>query len=269
MSSDPSAPPGLKTESLPPSPPPPADGLTRGFGFAVSPVWLDWVPVACVLLAFFLTFFPWVEMKLGGYTVMGQNGWGTLFASVGDPTVPKTAEWEKLDKGLAGVGEDDRYKAATLRSDWLILFYLLLLILLVVLFAAERVVRDPATFPATASMTFLPPLWKWRLVAFGGLAVLTFLILWVQAFQGFGLQKSINSFAYYEYNLKQAELSTNTARRDLAISGGQTAGQYAVHQTLWLNLLLVLHAAAVVALAGRFWLDSRGAKPLPRLDARW
>jgi hypothetical protein len=266
---DPSVPPGLKTETLPPPPPLPTDGPTRGVGFAFDPRWLDWVPVACVLLAFVLTFFPWTEMKLGGHSVMSQNGWGAVFASVGDPNAPKTPEWERLEKGLAGAGEDDRYKAATLRSDWLILLYLLLLIALVLVLAAERVVRDPAVFPPTASMTFLPPLWKWRLVVIGGLAVLAFLILWFQAFGGFSLQRAINNFAWYEYNQKVADTPTAGEKRDLAVRAGQTANTYQVHQTLWLNLLLGLHAVAVVALAARFWIDSRGHKPLPRLDVRW
>lgn len=269
--SDPLAPPGLKTETLPPLPPLPTEGPARGVGFAFDPKWLDWVPVACLLLAFVLTFFPWAEMKLGGYTVMSQNGWGALFANVGEPTVPQTAEWKSLDKGLSGAGEDDRYKAATLRSDWLILLYLLLLVALVLLAAGERVIRDPAAFAPTAKMTFLPSLWKWRLVAIGGLAVLAFLVLWFQAFSGFSLQRAINNFAWFEYNQKVADTPPPTAgdKRELAIRAGQSANAYQVHQTLWLNLLLVLHAVAVVALAARFWIDSRGAKPLPRLDLRW
>ncbi len=267
--SDPSVPPGLKTETLPPPPPSAPDGPTRGFGFAVDPKWLDWVPVACVLLAFVLTFFPWTEMKLGGHSVMSQNGWGAVFASVGDPNAPKTVEWERLEKGLAGAGEDERHKAANLRSDWLVLLYLILLLLAVLLFAAERVVRDPATFPPTAKLTFLPPLWKWRLVLFGGLAVLAFLVLWFQAFGGFSLQRAINNFAWFEYTQKVADSPTAGDKRDLAVRAGQTANTYLVHQTFWLNLLLVLHAVAVVALAARFWLASRENKPLPRLEMKW
>lgn len=268
MSSDPSVPPGLKAESLPPSPPPPADGLTRGFGFTLSPTWLDWVPAGCILLAFFLTFFPWAEMKLGGYSVMTQNGWEAVFASKGE-NIPEGAEWKKLDNGLANKSDDARYNEAALKSDWLVLFYLLLLLLLVLLLAAERVVRDPAAFPATANMTFLPPLWKWRLVVLGGLAVLVFLLVCLQSFQGFGLQRSIDNFAKYDVKEKLANNPTEKDKREAWVKAGQVSGVFPVHQTLWLNLLLVLHAAAVVAMAGRFWLDSRGTKPLPRLDARW
>ena len=268
MSADPSVPPGLKVESLPPPPLPPADGLTRGFGFALSPTWLDWVPVGCVLLAFFLTFFPWVEMKLGGYSVMTQNGWETVFASRGE-TMPDGPEWKRLDEGLAGKSDSDRYNAAVLRSDWLVLLYLLALILLVVLLAAERVVRDPAAFPPTAGMTFLPPLWKWRLAVLGVLAVLVFLLVILQSFGGFGLQRSIDNFAKYDVKEKLANNPTEKDKREAWVKAGQISGAFPVHQTLWLNLLLVLHAVAVVALAGRFWLDSRGPKSPPRLDVRW
>lgn len=270
--SDPSAPPGLKTETLPPPPPPapPADGPTRGFGCALDPQWLDWVPVGCVLLAFLLTFFPWSEMKLGGYTVMTQNGWEAVFAGKGDSNVPKDDLWKELDKVLADKSDKEKYKPAVLRSDWLVLLYLLLLLLAVLLFAAERVIRDPAAFPLTAKMTFLPPLWKWRLVVLGGLAVLTFLLLWFQAFQGFGLQRSLDTFAQADFKEKLADKPTDAEKRELWIKIGQTAGLFPVKQTSWLTLLLVLHATAVVALAGRFWLSGREAgKPLPRLDVKW
>lgn len=277
MSSDPSAPPGLKAEAAPPPPPaplPPAEGPTRGFGFTLDPKWLDWVPAACILLAFVLSLFPWTEMKLGGQSVMGQNGWGAVFASVGDPTLPQSTEsqkqeWQRLEKGMMGLGDDERYKSAALKSDWLILLYLLLLLAMVLLFAAERVIRDPAAFAPTAKLTFLPSLWKWRLVALGGLAVVAFLILILQAFQGFSLQQAIHKFAWYEYYQKLVDNPPANVKRDTAIQAGQTANAYMVQQTLWLNLLLVLHAVAVVAMAARFWVAGREAKPLPRVDVKW
>jgi hypothetical protein len=34
-------------------------------------------------------------------------------------------------------------------------------------------------------------------------------------------------------------------------------------------LALWLHVLAVLALVGRVWLDRRGPKPLPRLEAKW
>jgi hypothetical protein len=270
--SDPSAPPGLRAETSSPPPPlaPTAEGgATHGFGVALDPRWLDWVPAACVVLAFFLSFFPWAEMKLGGYTVMTQNGWGALFGSVGDPVLPGGEEWKKLEKGLSGTAEEERYKAAVLRGDLLLLPYLLLLAVMVLLFAAERVIRDPAAFPATARLTFLPPLWKWRLVLLGGLAALALLLLWLQAFQGLGLQKAIDSYARFEVKERLAGTLTETEKREAWVKAGQEANKYPVQQSFWLNLLLTLHAVAVVAVAGRFWLAGREAKPLPRLDVKW
>lgn len=271
MTEPPVTPPGLKSEAVPPAPPPPPPegGLTRGFGCALNPVWLDWVPVACLLLACVLSFLPWVSMNLGGYTVMTQNGWETVFAAKGDAT-PKGKQWEELDKVLAGKPTDDKYKDAFLRTDWLVLLYLLLLLGLVVLFAAERVVQDPAKFPPLAGQKWLPPIWKWRLAVLGGLAVLAFAVLWFQALQGFGLQKAITTYVQTDVKEKlTAPNQTDAEKREIWVEYGQRSGILPVYQTFWLKLLLVLHAVAVVAVAGRFWLDLRGNKPLPRADVRW
>lgn len=276
MSSDPSAPPGLKSEVLSPPPVtgPPADGLTRGFGVALDPKWLDWVPAGCVLLAFLLAFFPWAEMKLGGYTVMSQNGWDAFFGgkSYNPPVNPPggadaVKQWEELDNKLSGRMDD---KSFMIRTNWLIVLYVLLLLGTVILFVVERVVRDPAAIPALANQQWLPGVWKWRLVFLGGLAVLLFALLAFQSVAGFGLQQSIDVVAKQKFQKELNEPNpTDTQYRSTLIAVGQEAGKYPVTQTLWLRLLLLLHGLAVVAMAARFWLASREAKPLPRADVRW
>lgn len=271
---DPTVPPGLKSDALPPMPPPPppAGGLTRGFGVSLNPLWLDWVPAACLLLAFVLTFFPWDSMTLGGHSVMAQTGWDTMFGGkaynppLNPPGEVTAKQWDDLDEKLSGSGED---KSVPVRTDWLIVLYLLLLLGLVVLFAAERVVRDPAKFPPLAGQKWLPPIWKWRLAVLGALAVLAFAVLWFQAIQGFGLQQSVRKIAEAKYQPVQKENGRDTQVRSRDIAVAQELGKFPVTQTIWLKLLLVLHAVAVVALAARFWLDLRDNKPHPRLDVRW
>lgn len=271
---DPSAPPGLKAPP-PPAPPPPAAGeLTHGFGCSLNPVWLDWVPAGCIVLALVLTFFPWVSMTLGGYTVMSQNGWDAVFGGKAyhPPVYPpgeeqRTKQWEDLDNKLSGRADDP---TAKLRTNWLIVLYVLLLVVAVVLFVAERVIRDPAKFPLTAQVKPLHAVWKWRLAALGAVAVVAFLLVWVQSFRGFGLEQSIQAMARVKYSERLTDPNpTDTQFRATWIDVGQEASKYPVHQTFWLNLLLAVHAAAVVGVAARIWVQARGATPHPRLDLRW
>lgn len=276
MSSDPSAPPGLKPElpAVPPGAAPPADGLTRGFGVALDPKWLDWVPAGCILLAFVLAFFPWAEMRLGGYTVMSQNGWDAFFGgkAYNPPVNPPggadaVRQWEELDNKLSGRVDD---KGFMIRTNWLIVLYVLLLLATVILFVVERVVRDPAAIPPLANQKWLPGVWKWRLVFLGGLAVLLFALIAIESVAGFGLQKSMDVVAKQNYQKELGEPNpTDTQYRSTLIAVGQEAGRYPVTQTVWLRLLLALHGLAVVAMAARFWLASRDAKPHPRADVRW
>ena len=55
------APPPTKPEPVPaaPSPPLPPGEYTRSFAFTLSETWLAFVPTACVVLIFFLSFFTW------------------------------------------------------------------------------------------------------------------------------------------------------------------------------------------------------------------
>jgi hypothetical protein len=282
MSSDPSVPPGLKAESPPaaPVPPPPeAAGLDRGFGFSLNPLWLDWVPAACILLAFLLSFFPWVSMTLGGYSVMSQTGWDSFFGGNGYNYPPQlsgdgekvkrwNAQWDELDDKLAGRTEDPTVKVKT---DWLIVFYLLLMILTVALFVSERLVKDPNPVLLPAPLKFVSVVWPWRLLLLGGLAVLAFLMVWFQSMGGFGLQKSLDTLAKAEFKERLNDPNPKENQtRSTYIAIGQEANRYPAHQTFWLKLLLVVHAVAVVGMSARFWLAQRGpAKPLPRADVRW
>lgn len=61
--STPAAPTPSKPESIPavapPSPPLPPGEYTHSFAFTLSETWLAFVPTACVVLIFFLSFFTW------------------------------------------------------------------------------------------------------------------------------------------------------------------------------------------------------------------
>ncbi len=296
MTEPPAPPPGFKTEppapgaAAPPTTPAadPAAGYARGFALPFKAGWLDWVPAGCILLAFVLTFFPWAEMKLGGYTILNQSGWEAAFGGKGgsvpekearvesvkdgDKTVtgPTADTWTEFDKAITP--KNGEQKATALQGNLMLIFYLLpLLLLAVVLFAAERVITDPAKFKLpTVVAGFLNKLWPWRLAVLGALAAVLLLLVWVSAMQGYGLQHSANAYAKgkYQKQLDDANLSDNE-KRAVWVAFGQEQGKYPVTPTLWLRLVLVLHGVAVLAILARFWQATRGTKPPPRLAAQW
>ena len=263
MSSDPSAPPGL---NLPPQPQPPSlGGVTPppsadehgGVGITLSPTWLVWVPLGCLVGAFFLSFFPWAKLAPAGYTVLTQNGWDSLFGWHSG-TVPEIKEWKDIESSLD----------ARLKTDIFILPYLLFLLPTLALAALER--------GATLLRQPLPPLLLWvpkvmpyMLYILGGLSLFLLVLLAFASLRGFGLERVPLEVARGDFDKQLAENPTGTERRKLDIQIGQTAAKYAPAQTVWVNLLLLLHVLAVVAILARLWLNTRGDRPPPRLGLTW
>ena len=300
---DPAAPPpGFKSEPhpaaapLPPGTTPapdPVAGYGRGVAFPFKAGWLDWVPAACVLLAFVLTFFPWVEMKLGGYTILNQSGWEAAFGGKGGNVPEKEARVEAIkvtegtpatEKVVTGPTADTwtkfeeaitpksgEQKPAALQGSLLLIFYLVpFLLIAVVLFAAERVITDPAKLKLPPALAVVGRFWPWRLAVLGGLALLLLLLVWAAALQGFGLQHSADKYARakYQTDVENPNLTDNQ-KRAVWVAVGQEQGKYPVTPTPWLRLVLVLHGLAVLALLVRFWQATRGHKPPPRVAVQW
>lgn len=277
MSSDPTAPPGASPvappQLPPPAPqpppgtvipgatPPPPSGDRSGFGLTLNPSWLVWVPATCFVLAFILSFFPWVRMSLGGYTVLTQHGWDS-FSGDTSGSIPSGDAWKKFDNDLHG-------KDGKLSSDGLIIPYILLLLVTVALAVIERIVKNPNANTLPGPLKWLPSVWPKFLYILVGLSVLLLILIGIQSLRGFGLQHAVQAIARTKFEEKLAANPTGSELRQVWIDVGQEAGKYPVYQTGWLSLLLVVHLVAVLAYLARLWLNARGNKPYPRIGLTW
>lgn len=264
MSSDPTVPPVPTVPApppgvaVPPPPPPPPGEYARGCWLPVKSAWLAWVPLGCLTAAFVLSFFTWAKLAPGGYSVVTQNGWDAFFGWFGD-SIPDVKEWKDLEETLT----------KTVRADLFILPYLLLLLPTIALAVIERVVKDPNTQRLPAPLMWIPQVWPYLLYLLGGLSLLLLILLAFASLRGFAVERAVNDVAAAKY---EKELAVNTSGSDLRktnILVGQEVSRYAPKQTVWLNLLLLAHVLAVVALLVRIWLTTRGDKPAPRVGVQW
>jgi hypothetical protein len=230
----------------------------------LNPVWLDWLPMACLVLAFVLTFFAWTHVQLSGYTVITQNGWESFSGSYGSNTAGK--EWEDFERILEGKFEGK--ESARLRSDGMIIFYLLIFLFTLPLVIVERVLKQPEQSKLPGPLLWLPQVWKFVPIVLLGLSFLLFVLLAFQSLRGFGLQHSATAMATLTHQKALEAAETSTAQRAVWIEIGQTYGRFPATQTLWVNILFWLHLLAVLGYLARFWMKSRGNKPNPAITVR-
>jgi DNA-directed RNA polymerase subunit RPC12/RpoP len=267
--STPTPPPGLKPQAEAASltaTAASADAAHGSFGLTLSPHWLTWVPVGCLAVCLILLFFTWVDVNLGGYSVMSQSAWNTMGGTL-HAIWPNGEEWTTLEKTLAGT--NDSRKEATLRSDGLMVFYILILFLTLPLLVVDRLFTtlDEAKLPPY--LKWLPAVWKYRVMVLVGLLVLLLFLLSFQSLQRFGLEKALYRNAETTYKVELEKAVTDSEKKAVYIKIGQEAGKYPAHTTGWVSVAVFLHTLAVLAMLAREWLVLRGNKPLPRIGFSW
>ena len=142
--------------------------------------------------------------------------------------------------------------------------FLLGLLLLLALAAAERVLRDPDRVPVPA----LAQAWKYRFAAIAGLGAL-FGLLAFQTRIGFGLETAARKLTAEKYDAEHQAADNSAAKQKLAVKEGREVGSYQLQTTSWLALALAALLVGVLATALKFWLDTRGTKPPPRVSLTW
>ena len=253
--SRPAPPPGL-VPGTPPRPtaaPEPSFAAERTTGFPLSPIVLGWIPAACFTLVFLLTFFTWVGVYPGGYRAYTQNGWEAAFGSLDSNNFAE--EVLKLEGELAK------------RTPWNLLLvpFLFGLLLLLAVAWVERVLRDPDQLPVPAMAQY----WRYRFAAIAGLGALLFGLLAFQSRIGFGLETAVRKVAAEKFETERQSADNSAAKQKVDVKEGREVGSYQLGTTSWLALALAALLVGVAAAALKFWLDTRGTKPPPRVSLTW
>lgn len=247
---------------VPPAPPAPTttdpshSAYAKSADLLLKPNIIVWIPAVCLTLTFLLSFFAWVGSYPGGSSLYTQSPWGALFAKFSVSSV---------DPVLL---QDEPAIRTNIHTSWLLAFYFPLLLLTLAIVWAERVLSLKFSAPPAP----LASVWPLRFTILAGLAIGVFLILLMQAWQGFGLELAIQKTIDAKY--AEAKIQANDTKKTseitrVEIQAAQDFAKYALQGTTALSLSIAAHVLAVVALLLAWWLDRRGTKPPPRVALYW
>ena len=258
----PTPPPGLTPEAMAAvthGTPAVAAGYEHTVGISLRQSTLAWVPAVGLTLVLLLTLFTWVGSYVGGHPVYSQTAWGAFWGSTS-----RNFHLEELARQQGGWPPDVLNK---LTSDWpLMLPYLLLLVVAVALAWAERLVASPDRIRLPRHLGFVGDVWPYRVPVLAGLATVLGILLFAQAARGFGLERAMRQTVAERFADERAKNAGNQAVLDrIDFQADQELGKFNLERTTWFELVVGLHLLVVLAMAGRAWLERRGAKPPPRL----
>jgi hypothetical protein len=201
-----------------------------------------------LMVAFVLTFFPWVGCYPNGTAVYTQYAWKAARGTF-NPASP--------------VGEEVMKREAELNAhrSWslLLVLYLLLLVVAVVIAVADRVVPRMTT----AVPDLFQAVWPHRPMVLAGLSAALLLLLGLALIAGFGLESA--AAAAVEDALPKADDAPSAQakremRRDVALAA------YGLDHTTWLALAVVAHLVALFGAGLTLWLDRHPGRPDPRIE---
>jgi hypothetical protein len=267
------SPPAAATTAKAPAPtpkvPPPQPPVTspgeyqHAFALGLNTQVIPWLaPGALILVVLLQLFFAWVGMYPGGYAAYTQGSSAALgwFSRASNPI------WEKVPAAYPSVPAVVLGDKASVSMSVPLLFYVLLLLPVTILAIAA------AVFPQLTLK--LPPIvgqiapWRWALVAAAALFLLLLLLLPVLF--GFSLEEKITAEAKAAVAKDQKDKpTTDEDKVKLAMAEDSAVKAQVLQRTTALHLVVLLQLVAVIGAALQFWLDRRGAQPVPRVEFRW
>jgi hypothetical protein len=241
------------------APAPAPAGYTRSVGFAINPKVVAWLPAVLLSVIFALTFFDWVGSYPGEATVYSQNAWRALS---GRPY--RNFRLEELMRKEAAWPTEVFNRT---RSDWALMIPYLVVLLLALFFAwGERLVNtsDPAQLPGP--LRWARRAWPHRVTVLTALAALALILVFTQAWVGFGLERAVREVVRERYAEARTAAGGDAALQDtIAFRENQELERFNLERTTWLNLVILLHVLVLLCLILRGVLVRRGDKPPPRL----
>jgi hypothetical protein len=240
-------------------PPPaslPATGYERVYALHLRPEVVSWIAPVSLVLVFLLLWFPWVGAYPGGYGIYTQNAFQAVSGShstnpVGDQVMDKDRELEANTPG-----------------NWFLMpLYVLLVLVALALSVASivsRSLRKPLTLPPA-----IERIWPWRTALVGALSALALLILLLLFLSGLSLENGVNAIVDQKLSKEAAVAKTGEEKQKVQIKYGLELGQYNLHRTSWLWWVVVFQLGAIAGAGLELWLEKRGSRPPPRIEAQW
>jgi hypothetical protein len=258
----PPPPPGPAAPGVAPPPSTPAPPTTPleysgKFSILVNPRYLQFVPLAALLIIFILTFFPWVGVYVGGVGVDTQSAWQAAFASVS--TDSDLEEYSAVKSKVANV---------EVGVSVLTIFYLLgFLATLFVVIAAVGLEFGGKYLPPN-----LEKFTRWRWVAVAVVALGSFFMLLLQHALPFNFEARVSDKADAEAKKMEESpafqaLNPTQKRKRLEVFRGIMAN--AVKRTVWYQWTFWLHFWALVFAVVLMLGNLRYPRPSPRIDVWW
>jgi hypothetical protein len=241
---------------------------SESVGFVLDPKILQYVPAASLVLIFFLHFFPWVGVYVGGYEITSQGAWGTavgatsriqpdladFFTFTTDREAREKKDWDEKTAS----GNDPQFSLLTF-------FYLFPLFFIGLALSVGVVALPFIQVPLPPQVQQILP-WRWAIVA--GINALLLLFVVLQYLLPFSLESRMVSFANSDPTLKADDRDKSLVAVKKQVERGKVINQ--VQRTTWFNLVVLLHLIAAVTAGLVYWIEKRGpGKPLPRVEVRY
>jgi hypothetical protein len=214
---------------------------------------VQWLAPGGLVLAFLLTFLPWITAAPGGFTVFTQSAWGAAFGSFSEALIGN--EWAEKRAALL-----------TKHSGWnfLMVLYLLGLFLTTALALGDRFVPKSVVIPDVVR-----PVWAQRRLVINIACLVLFLLLLMLGVMGFGMVRAADAAANESANpVVVAEGSVPTAKqiqtRELNV--GVDFASYGLRRSWWFGIAVLAQLTAAIGIGLMYWLDTRGSKPEPWAD---
>jgi hypothetical protein len=250
-------PPGAPAPQAPPPPPPPEPVPTEHtgrFSIWVSPRYVQFAPLALLLLVLLLTLFPWDGFYPGGYGVDTQNAWQATFGS---------ASTDKDLEEMSMVNTKRDKDAVDPGFNFLLLLYLLgLLVNLVVLVAAIALEFTGKYIPPNFHKYL-----RWRWAAVAVVTLLTFSVLLLHDMIGFGLIRRGIDQTETKFKQLKDDLGSNATKEQVKIlQVSKSVAQTSLVRTFWYRCAFWSHFWALLFVILTMLADLRSPRPSPRID---
>ncbi|VTS03840.1 zinc ribbon domain-containing protein [Tuwongella immobilis] len=219
--------------------------------------WVEWFPLACLVVVFALTFAKWYGSYPAGYSAYSQSAWQMVLGRFSfDPDSEKEL---KLNAEI---------KEVIRMSGFMIPYLLLLLASIAVAIALIVIPRITQTIPAP-----IAAIWPYRTILFTVTCGLSLLFLIIQLLNGLGLENAYGTLIskqrdailadYIKNDNKGVEILSANDEQRIDIRLNQKLVTTTIGHTRWLNFAVGFHMFALFGVGLQLFQRRRQNRPLP------